>query len=94
LVARCIFWLLVGALLFFLFVFARKRFRQVVLIGGLSLVSGVIIRLFSLRSSDQSELVSEAYFLIGIGILYGLVWLATRYLVNRPRSSTPRPPKT
>ncbi|HLZ10480.1 MAG TPA: hypothetical protein VKT80_17980 [Chloroflexota bacterium] len=92
-VARCVFWLLVGALLVILFIFARKRFRQVVLIGGLSIAAGAVIRLITLRSSDQSELVSEAYFLIAIGVLYGLVWLATRYLGNRPRSSTPGPPK-
>jgi len=94
LVARCVFWLLVGALLVFLFVFARKRFQQVVLIGGLSIAAGAVIRLFTLRSTDQTELVSEAYFLIAIGVLYGFGWLATRYLINRPRSSTPGPPKT
>jgi hypothetical protein len=89
-----LFWLLIGALLFFLFVFARKRFQQVVIVGGLSIASGVIIRLLSMRSSDQTELISEAYFLVGIGILYGIVWLGTRYLGDRPRSNPPHPPKS
>jgi hypothetical protein len=77
-----------------LFVFARKRFQQVVLLGGLSIGAGVVIRLFSLRDIDKSEMVSEAYFLVGIGILYGLVWLGTRYFLDRPRSTRPRQPKS
>ena len=93
-VARCLFWLLIGALLFFLFVFARKRFQQVVIVGGLSIVTGVVIRLLSLRSADQSELLSEAYFLIGIGLLYVIVWLGTKYLSDRPPAKTPKKRQT
>ncbi len=89
-VARCIFWLFVASLLVFLFVFSRRRFRQVMLVGILSIVSGVVLRLVSLRSNDASELVSEAYFLIAIGILYGLVWLGSRYLGDSARASARR----
>jgi hypothetical protein len=85
LVAKCVFWLFVGCLLFMMFVFSRKRFHQVVLVIALSVVSGVIIRLLSLRNGDAAELVSEAYFLIAIGILYGVVWLGTRYLKVKPK---------
>jgi hypothetical protein len=63
-----------------MFTFNRRRFHQVVLIGALSIGSGFVIHLFSLRSADQPELVYEAYFLVAIGILYGLVWLGARYL--------------
>lgn len=79
-VARCIFWLLVVVLLLFLFVFSRRRFNQVILVGALSIVAGVILRLTHLGGADETELVSEGYFLIGIGILYGLIWLGGRYL--------------
>lgn len=76
---KCFFYLLVVAFLFVLFVFARKRFEQVVLILGLSIVIGFLVRLFSFRPSDQSELIAEAFFLLAIGAVYGLVWLGSRH---------------
>ena len=82
------FWLIVAALLYCLFIFSRKSFQKVMLVGALSIVSGVVLRLFSLRSSDADELVSEAYFLVAIGVLYGLVWLGARYLGEGERSRT------
>ncbi len=91
-VARCVFWLLVLCLLACLFLFSRKRFHQVILVGALSIVSGVVLRLFSLKTSDQGELVGEAYFLIAIGVVYGVVWLGSRYLDQRPRPNPRRPP--
>jgi hypothetical protein len=90
LVAKCLFWLVIASLLVVLFLFARRRFQQVVLICGISIVSGVVLRLFSLNSTDARELLDEAYFLIGIGIFYGLIWLVTRYLEQHPRSPTRR----
>jgi uncharacterized MnhB-related membrane protein len=93
-IARFTIYLLFGAILFVLFIFARKRFQQVVLVGGLSILAGVVFRLFSLRDIDKTEMTSEAYFLVGIGVLYGLVWLGTRYFLDRPRSARPRPPKS
>jgi len=89
LVARCMFWLFVSAALVFMFFFARKRFQQVVLLLGLSTGLIVFFRLLSLRGSDVSELISEAYFLFAIGVLYGAVWLGSRYLnAGKPRSSS------
>lgn len=85
--ARCLFWLFVSALLVFMFFFARKRFRQVVLLFGISTGLMVFLRLLSLRGSDVSELISESYFLFAIAVLYGIVWLGSRYLTDRPRSS-------
>ena len=89
-VARCLFWLLVGCLLIIMFSFSRKRFDQVILIGALSIASGVVLRLLSMHSAEQDELTHEAYFLVAIGILYGLVWLGARYLSpssNRARAT-------
>lgn len=86
--ARCLFWLVVSALLVFMFVFARKRFRQVVLLFGVSTGLMVFLRLLSLRGNDVSELISESYFLFAIAVLYGIVWLGSRYLGDRPRSSS------
>jgi hypothetical protein len=88
LAARCAFWLLVSALLVLLFLFARKRFNQVVLLFGLSTAIIVLFRLLRLRDSDLPELISEAYFLAGIGAVYGLLWLVTRRLRSR-RGSPP-----
>lgn len=87
-VARCLFWLSVSALLVFMFFFARKRFRQVVLLFGLSTGLIVFFRLLSLRGRDLSELMAEAYFLLAIAVLYLLVWLGARYLDSRPRSGS------
>lgn len=78
-VARLVFWLLIVVLLLFLFVFSRKRFNQVILVGALSTAAEVVIRLTHLGGFDKSELLSEGYFLIGIGVLYGLVWLGGKY---------------
>lgn len=99
-IARLIFWLFITVALVILFLASRHRFRQVMWVGGLSIVSGVLLRLVSLRGSDIGELVSEGYFLVGIGAIYGIVWLGVRYLrddesaaVNRKtrrRQSSPR----
>lgn len=89
-IARCIFWLLVVILLLFLFVFSRKRFNQVILVGGLSIAAGVVLRLMRLQGMDESELANEAYFLIGIGVLYGLVWLGGKYF-SRDEDAPPPP---
>ncbi len=85
-VARCVFWLFVSSMLIFMFVFARRRFHQVVLLLGLSTGLIVFFRLLSLRGSDVSELISEAYFLLAIAVLYGLVWLGMRYIRSGSRS--------
>jgi hypothetical protein len=71
-----------------LFIVSRKNFHKLMLIGALSIASGVVLRLFSLRSTDATELVSEAYFLVAIGVVYGLVWLGARYLGEGERSRT------
>lgn len=83
-VARCLFWLFVSALLVFMFFFARKRFHQVVLLFGISTGLMVFLRLLSLHGNDVSELISESYFLFAIAVLYGIVWLGSRYLTDRP----------
>jgi hypothetical protein len=87
---KCLELLFVPALLFILFVFARHRFRQVMQIGAIFIVSVVVLRLFRLRSGDEPLLANEAYFLIAIAAIYGLVWLVTRYLGPRPGSTTRR----
>jgi hypothetical protein len=84
--ARCLFWLFVSATLVLMFMFARKRFHQVVLLFGISTGLIVVLRLLSLRRSDVSELLSEAYFLLAIAVFYGLVWLGMRYLGGGSRS--------
>ncbi len=86
-VARCVFWLFVSSMLVFMFFFARKRFQQVVLLLGLSTGLIVFFRLLSLRGNDVAELMSEAYFLLAIAVLYAIVWLGTRYLRSGSRSS-------
>jgi uncharacterized membrane protein YedE/YeeE len=88
-IERLVFWLIVIFGMLVLFNFSRKRFQQVILVGILSVVGGVVIRLFSLQSSDETDLRNEAYFLIGIGALYGVIWLASRYL---GKSSSTQPP--
>lgn len=85
--ARCLFWLFVSAALVVLFLFRRKRFHQIVLLLGLSTGLTVLFRLLSLRGTDVPELISEGYFLLAIGALYGIVWLGTRYLSDRPSHS-------
>jgi hypothetical protein len=86
LVARCLFWLFVSSVLVFMFVFARRRFHQVVLLLGLSTGLIVFFRLLSLRGSDLGELLSEAYFLLAIAVLYAVVWLGMRYLRGGSRT--------
>jgi len=81
------FWLVICALLVFLFVFARKRFQQVVLLFGLSTGLIVVLRLLSLRGNDVSELTSEAYFLFAIAVLYGIIWLGIRRRRGGARSN-------
>jgi hypothetical protein len=76
--------------LFVLFVFARNRFRQVMQIGAIFIVSAVVLRLLRLHNGDEPLLANEAYFLIAIAIVYGLVWLVTRYLGVGTGSSTRR----
>lgn len=88
-IERLVFWLIVLFGLLVLFNFSRKRFQQVILVGVLSVIGGVVIRLFSLQSSDEVDLRNEAYFLIAIGAVYGLVWLANRYF-GKSSSSEPR----
>ena len=87
---KCLELLILPTFLFILFVFARNRFRQVMQIGAIFIVSVVVLRLFRLRSGDEPLLANEAYFLIAIAILYGLVWLVTRYLGLGSGSSTRR----
>jgi hypothetical protein len=87
---KCLELLFVPTLLFVLFVFARNRFRQVMQIGAIFIVSVVVLRLLRLHSGDEPLLANEAYFLIAIAVLYGLVWLITRYLGVGTGSSTRR----
>jgi len=82
-------WLVIGLGLLLLFSFSKKKFQQVILVAVLSLVSGVVIRLFSLQSTDKTDLRNEAFFLIGIGALYGIIWLGSRYL-GKSASHEPR----
>lgn len=79
-IERLIFWLIVIFGLLALVKFSRKKFQQVILVGMLSVIGGVVIRLFSLQASDEADLRNEAFFLIGIGAVYGVIWLASRYL--------------
>lgn len=79
-IERCLVWLILGFGLLALFSFKRKRFQQVLLVAALSIGSGVLLRLFSLSSDSAGELMREAYFLIAIGAVYGVIWLGARYL--------------
>jgi hypothetical protein len=89
LVARFLFWLAVSSFLFGLFVFSRRRFKQVMWVGALSIISSVVLRVFSWQAGDTSQLLDESYFLIGIGVIYGVVWLVARNVEGK-RSSKPR----
>jgi hypothetical protein len=84
--SKCFFWLIVIFILAFLFVFRRHRFHQVLWVGGLSIAAGVVLRLFNLGAAGETELITEAYFLIGIGLVYGIVWLGTRYLTESQKT--------
>ena len=85
---KCVFWLFASGLLLFLFLFRRQQFHKVVLVGGLSIATIVLVRLFTLPASDRGELVSEAYFLIAIGALYGIVWYIGRHATSSAKAST------
>ncbi len=89
-IERLFWYLLIIMFLLTLFFFSRKRFRQVILIGALSVVGGFVIRLFRPREGDSPLILNEIYFLLAIGLLYGLVWLGTRYLDSRSRTGTHR----
>jgi len=93
LVARLFLWLFISAILLILFTFARRRFRQVMWIAGLSIASGVILRLFSLGGSDIHELISEGYFIAAIAAFYGIVWLGVRYLGGDEPAKPPSRPR-
>jgi len=80
---RVLSWVLISGVLVFLFIFARRRFRQVLLIGAISIVLGDIFRLFSLGSGDAQDLIREAYFVGALAALYGVVWLGMRYRDRR-----------
>lgn len=84
-VERLLFWLIIGFGMLLLFNFSRKRFQQLIVVAVLSVVSGVVIRLFSLQSSDEKDLRNEAFFLLAIGAVYGVIWLGARYLGNGNR---------
>lgn len=90
-IERCLIWLILGFGLLALFSFKRKRFQQVLLIAALSIGSGVLLRVFSLGSDSAGELLREAYFLIAIGVVYGLVWLGARYLGSGSASKSDEP---
>lgn len=88
-IERLVFWLIVVFGMLALFKFSRQRFQQVILVGVLSIIGGVVIRLFSLQATDEADLRNEAFFLIGIGAVYGVIWLANRYF-GKSSSSQPR----
>ncbi|HUX85698.1 MAG TPA: hypothetical protein VMW65_01745 [Chloroflexota bacterium] len=92
-VARLFLWLFISAILLVLFIFSRRRFRQVMWMAGLSIVSGVILRLFSLGGSDIHELIDESYFIVAIAVFYGVVWLGVRYLGSNEHAAKPPPPR-
>lgn len=86
---RIFSWLLFGGVLIVLFVFARRRFRQVVLLVVLSVVLGDVWRLFTLSGGDRRDLLAEGYVVLGLAALYGVVWLITRH-ASRKRPDTSR----